>query len=141
MAAQLPKDSGDEEGLNAEINMIPFIDIMLVLLIIFMVAAPMLNDMVEVDLPNAKAQASKVEEKSIILSIRTDGKLYIDKVEVAGGELEKRLTYIFASREKKEIFVNADENVKHGFIIQTMATIQRAGISRIAFMTDPSKAQ
>jgi biopolymer transport protein TolR len=121
--------------------MIPFIDIMLVLLIIFMVAAPMMNDMVEVDLPNAKSQAVKTEEKSVILSIRSDGKLFIDRTEIASKDLEKRLQFIFSAREKKEIFVNADENVKHGLIIQTMATIQRAGVSRIAFMTDPSQSQ
>ncbi len=139
MAGPISKEGDEDEGLNAEINMIPFIDIMLVLLIIFMVAAPMMNDMVQVDLPNAKAAPTKTEEKSVILSIRNDGKLFIDKMEIPSGELEKRLLFIFANREKKEVFVNADENVKHGLIIQTMATIQRAGISRIAFMTDPSK--
>jgi biopolymer transport protein TolR len=141
LAAHLQKDDQDDEGFNSEINMIPFIDIMLVLLIIFMVAAPMMNDMVEVDLPNAKSQAVKTEEKSVILSIRSDGKLFIDRTEIASKDLEKRLQFIFSAREKKEIFVNADENVKHGLIIQTMATIQRAGVSRIAFMTDPSQSQ
>lgn len=141
MAGNIQKDSTDEESLNSEINMIPFIDIMLVLLIIFMVAAPMMKNMVEVDLPDAKAQPTKAEEKSVILSISKDGKISIDKIEIPLQDLAKRLQFIFSTRQKKEIFVNADENVRHGLIVQTMATIQNAGINRIAFMTDPTKAQ
>jgi biopolymer transport protein TolR len=140
VAGGIRKDSGDDDiELNSEINIIPLVDIMLVLLIIFMVAAPMMNDMVDVTLPKAQAKSSKAEEKSLILSIKKNKKLYIGKTEIKFKDLNKRLTNIFQNRNKKEIFINADKEVQHGFIVQVMAGIQRAGVFKISFLTDPSK--
>ncbi len=131
-------NSGDED-LKAEINIIPLVDIMLVLLIIFMVAAPMMNESVDVTLPKAKAQASDSSEESVILSVKSDESLFLGRTGVKRAELEPKLKSIFANREKKEIFIKADEKVSHGFVIKLMSEIQRAGIFRISFMTDPSK--
>ncbi|PIR22030.1 MAG: protein TolR [Deltaproteobacteria bacterium CG11_big_fil_rev_8_21_14_0_20_45_16] len=112
---------------------------MLVLLIIFMVAAPMMNDMVDVTLPKAQAKNLGTDEKNVTLSIKKDNKLFIGKTEIKFDELSQKLTAIFENRSKKEVFLNADEEVMHGFIVQVMASIQRAGIYKIAFLTDPSK--
>jgi len=133
-----PNEDDDLE-LNAEINIIPLVDIMLVLLIIFMVAAPMMNDMVDVTLPKAQAKNLGTDEKNVTLSIKKDNKLFIGKTEIKFDELSQKLTAIFENRSKKEVFLNADEEVMHGFIVQVMASIQRAGIYKIAFLTDPSK--
>jgi len=129
---------GDDSELKSEINIIPLVDVMLVLLIIFMVAAPMMNESVDVNLPKAKAQASDAKEESVIVSVKKDESIFIGKTPVPRDEVIKKLGPIFANREKKEIFVKADERVSHGFIIRLMADIQRAGIFRISFMTDPS---
>lgn len=130
--------SNDSDDLKSEINIIPLVDVMLVLLIIFMVAAPMMNESVDVNLPKAKAQASNAKEESVILSVKQDQSIFVGKTAIKRDELIPKLTSIFNNRDKKEIFVKADEKVTHGFIIKLMADIQRAGIFRISFMTDPS---
>lgn len=131
-------DAGDSDELKSEINIIPLVDVMLVLLIIFMVAAPMMNESVDVTLPKAKAQASDAQEESVILSVKQDQSLFLGRTPIKREELIPKLTPIFSNRDKKEIFVKADERVTHGFIIKLMADIQRAGVFRISFMTDPA---
>ena len=138
MAFKGPKGLIDPE-LHSEINIIPMVDVMLVLLIIFMVAAPLMTDSMDVQLPKAKAKSTGIEKQSVILSIKKDETLYIGRTQMKPTDLSKKLKSIFESRDKKEIFIKADENVRHGFIIKVMATIQTAGILKISFMTDPSK--
>lgn len=137
MAIQLGKSN--EPDLNAEINIIPLVDIMLVLLIIFMVAAPLMNDTVDVRLPKAQAKSGGAQEESVVLAIKKDQTIYIGKTQVALSDLNKKLENIFANRDKKEIFIRADEMVSHGFIIKVMAGIQGAGVYKISFLTDPTK--
>ena len=139
MAGKVKSDPSEDDDLNSEINMIPLIDVMLVLLIIFMISAPMMNDMVNVNLPEAQAKAATAEEKSVILSVKKDQSLFIGKTEIKFDELTGKLTGVFQTRNQKEIFLNADKEVPHGFIVQVMANIQRAGIFKISFLTDPSK--
>lgn len=128
----------NDEDLKAEINIIPLVDVMLVLLIIFMVAAPMMNESVDVNLPKAKAQASDASEESVILSVKADESLFLGRTGIKRDDLQTKLKAIFANRERKEIFIKADEKVSHGYVIRLMAEIQRSGIFRISFMTDPS---
>src|SRR3989338_5882757 len=106
MAFKGPKGIIDPE-IHAEINIIPLVDVMLVLLIIFMVAAPLMSDAVDVTLPKAKAKSSGIQEKSVILSIKKDESLYIGKTELPFADLNKKLMTIFENREKKEIFIKA----------------------------------
>jgi len=134
-------NSSDNEDLNSEINIIPLVDVMLVLLIIFMVAAPLMNDSMDVKLPQAKAQASGMQETSVILSIQKNEALFLGKTAVNRNELALRLKQIFENREKKEIFIKADERVSHGFVIQMMAEVQRAGVLKISFLTDPEQGK
>ncbi|MDB5039230.1 MAG: Cell division and transport-associated protein TolR [Bacteriovoracaceae bacterium] len=129
-------DNGD---LNAEINIIPMVDIMLVLLIIFMVAAPLMNNAVDIKLPKAKTKEADVQEKNVTIDIQKDNTIMIGKTKVTFDELPKKLDSVFANREKKEVIIRADERVLHGFIIKVMAAIQNAGIFRISFLTDPTK--
>src|SRR5262245_46953204 len=131
MAFNTPNGNSDSD-LKSEINIIPLVDVMLVLLIIFMVAAPMMNESVDVNLPKAKAQSSDAQEESVILSVKQDETVYIGRTPVKRDDVIKKLGPIFSKRDRKEIFVKADERVSHGFIIRLMADIQRAGIFRIS---------
>ena len=137
MAFKGPKGIIDPE-IHSEINIIPMVDVMLVLLIIFMVAAPLMNDSVDVKLPKAKAQSAGIKEKSVILTIKKDESLFIGKSALSFDALDSKLTAIFEAREKKEIFIKADEAVSHGFVIKVMALIQGSGVYKISFLTDPS---
>jgi biopolymer transport protein TolR len=136
MAFNANNSDGD---LKAEINIIPMVDIMLVLLIIFMVAAPLMNNAVDIKLPKARTKEADVQEKNITIDIRKDETIFIGKTNIALGDLSKRLEEMFSNREKKEVIIRADERVLHGFIIKVMANVQNAGIYRISFLTDPSK--
>lgn len=138
MAFKNPTD-GDEFDLNAEINIIPLVDIMLVLLIIFMVAAPLMNHAVDIKLPKAQTKEANAQEDSVRLEIRKDETMMIGKVTLTLEELGRKMTAIFANRENKELIISADEKVSHGFVIRVMAIAQNAGISKISFMTDPTK--
>lgn len=132
------KNTHDGE-LNADINIIPLVDIMLVLLIIFMVAAPLMNNAVDIKLPKAKTKDVDLQEQAVTIDIKQDEAILIGKTTVSLSDLPSRLTAIFANREKKEVIIRADERVMHGFIIKVMAIVQNAGIFRISFLTDPSK--
>jgi biopolymer transport protein TolR len=129
----------DSEDLKAEINIIPLVDIMLVLLIIFMVAAPLMNDSVDVKLPKAQAKAATVDESNLILTIKKDETLYLGKTQLGLGDLSKKLPGFLENREKKDLIIKADENVPHGFVVKVMAVAQNSGVSRISFLTDSSK--
>ncbi|MBN8554624.1 MAG: biopolymer transporter ExbD [Deltaproteobacteria bacterium] len=137
MAFGSPKNQNDSE-LNAEINIIPMVDIMLVLLIIFMVAAPLMNDTVDVTLPKAKAKSAGMEEEAVVVAIRKDQSIYIGRTQVGFAELNKKLAAIYANREKKDLILRGDESVPYGFIIKVMANIQSAGVYKISFFTDPT---
>ena len=132
-------NDGDDFEMTAEINIIPLVDIMLVLLIIFMVAAPLMNHAVDIKLPKAQTKEAAVHEESVRLDIRKDESLSIGKATLSFEELPRRLNAIFSNRDDKELIISADEKVSHGFIIRVMAIAQNAGISKISFMTDPTK--
>ncbi len=125
--------------LNAEINIIPLVDIMLVLLIVFMVAAPLMNDTVDVQLPKAKAKTTGAEEESVFVTVKKDESLFIGRTQIPLQDLGKKLTQMFANRERKELFIRADEGVNYGFVVRVLAAVQTAGAFKISLMTDPSK--
>lgn len=135
MAAKVTGDG--EEELSSEINVIPLVDIMLVLLIIFMVAAPMMNDNVDVTLPQAKAKASSQEPTSVEITITKENKLFIGTTEVPFDKLVGQIKSMLANKPRDEVFIRADESVAHGQVIKVMASLQRAGIYRVSFVTDP----
>lgn len=133
------KGPEDEEELQSEINIIPLVDVMLVLLIIFMISAPMMTDQVDIELPDAQADASEADDESVIVSINDEQEIFIGETNIPFEELGNRLNQIFETRDRQEVYIQADEAVRHGFIVQVMAHIQEAGIFRIAFMTDPTE--
>ena len=130
--------NGDRQTMS-QINVTPLVDVMLVLLIIFMVTAPMMQQGVQVNLPKADTKALNPQETTVVVSIERSGRLFINSAEVPGTELKAKLTDMFATRSKKEVFLKADKDVPYGEVIKAMAEIKGAGIERLGMVTEPSQ--
>lgn len=128
----------DNRSVMAEINVTPLVDVMLVLLVIFMVTAPMMQQGVQVNLPKADTKAMTPAEEAVVVSVDKSGKTYINKDEVPAGDLKSRLATMFASRAKKEVFLKADASVPYGEVVRAMADIKGAGIERLGMVTEPA---
>jgi len=127
-----------DRGTMSQINVTPLVDVMLVLLVIFMVTAPMMQQGVQVNLPKAEAKALTAQEESVVVSIERSGKVFINSAEVPAGDLRTKLSDIFASKSKKEVFLKADTDVPYGDVVKTMAEIKGAGVERLGMVTEPS---
>jgi biopolymer transport protein TolR len=121
----------------SEINVTPFVDVMLVLLVIFMVTAPMMQAGFEVDLPQVKAATLAAKEQPLILSISKDKKIKIQTFEVTLDRLEPKLKLIYESRSDKEIYLKADKAIPYGFVTAVMAAVREAGFERLGMITEP----
>lgn len=123
----------------SEINVTPMVDVMLVLLIIFMVTAPLMQQGVEVDLPQTTAAPiTDPDDKTILLSIKKDKSIWIGKIEVAYDELEVKLTNNARIKEKKEVYLEADRSLPYGFVVDIMAILKRAGVEQLGMVTEPA---
>ena len=131
--------SNGDRGAMSQINVTPLVDVMLVLLIIFMVTAPMMQQGVQVNLPKADTKALTPQETTVVVSIEKTGRLFINSTEVPAGELRAKLSGMFATRSKKEVFLKADKDVPYGEVIKAMAEIKGAGIERLGMVTEPSQ--
>jgi biopolymer transport protein TolR len=127
-----------DRGTMSQINVTPLVDVMLVLLVIFMVTAPMMQQGVQVNLPKAEAKALTAQEESVVVSIERSGKVFINSAEIPAGDLRTKLSDIFASKSKKEVFLKADTDVPYGDVVKTMAEIKGAGVERLGMVTEPS---
>ncbi len=125
----------------AEINVTPFVDVMLVLLVIFMVTAPMLSMGIDVNLPRVKSKSIDVTEEKLILSINENREIFLNKTPMAMGELNDKLAAIFANRIDREVFLRADKNVPYGFVVEVMSEIRKAGIDKLGMITEPPEAR
>ena len=128
---------GDENDLMSEINVTPFVDVMLVLLIIFMITAPMMNQGVQVQLPKAQAESLPTDEKSLILSIKEDGSYYLAEEPYELNELKSKLIAMGQNNPDKEIFIRADAKVQYEKVAQLMAACTVAGLTKIGMVTEP----
>jgi biopolymer transport protein TolR len=122
----------------SEINVTPMVDVMLVLLIIFMVTAPLIQQGVKVNLPEAKATPVEAADKKLVLSIDTASRVFIGDAEVALNELEKKLAANAKAQADKEVYLHADRDVPYGVVVEVMAAAQRAGITNVGMITDPA---
>jgi biopolymer transport protein TolR len=132
------RNNGDRTVMS-QINVTPFVDVMLVLLIIFMVTAPMMQQGVQVNLPKADTKALTPQEVTVVVSIERTGKLFINNTEIPAVELRSRLSGMFATRSKKEVFLKADKDVPYGEVVKAMAEIKGAGIERLGMVTEPAQ--
>ncbi|MHB1697723.1 MAG: protein TolR [bacterium] len=121
--------------LMSEINITPFVDVMLVLLVIFMVTAPILVHGIKVNLPSASARALKAPEKTIVVAIKSNRNVYINKFRVSLPVLTQKLIAIYKHRKDKQIFLKADSSLPYGYVIKIMAAIKGAGITKIGMVT------
>jgi biopolymer transport protein TolR len=124
---------------SAEINITPFVDVMLVLLIIFMVTAPLMQHGVDVDLPETTTQALRVHDSPLILSVKKDGKYFLGRSEIQLENLVSKLTAIFEARGSKEIYLRADRAAPYGTVVKAMAAAQNAGSKQLGIVTEPEK--
>ena len=125
----------DENEDLADINIIPLVDVMLVLLIIFMVTAPLSIGGIKVQLPASKVRSSTVDENRVVLSIDKNGSYFIEKMRVQNSALQTRLNAIFQHRKKKELYIRADKNVKYGVVVDAMSAAKLAGVSKMSMLT------
>lgn len=131
--------SGDHRRAMSEINVTPLVDVMLVLLVIFMVTAPMMQSGVQVNLPKADTKAMTPAEETVVVTVDKSGKVFINKDEVPPAELRNKLVALFATRAKKEVFLKADSAVPYGDVVRAMADIKGAGIERLGMVTEPAQ--
>jgi len=128
---------GSQKRFMADINVTPFVDVMLVLLIIFMVTAPMMTQGVDVDLPQTAAKNIKTQEDPLILTVKKDGEIYLEDHLVKFEDLEERVKNIFTYRRDKEVLLRADRDVPYGRVVKVMASVKNAGITKLGMVTEP----
>ena len=122
-------------GMN-DINVTPLIDVMLVLLVIFMVTAPLLTTGVHVELPKAKSAPMQADDTKLLIIITADEHVYLGKDEITG-QVDDKLSNNARLKEDKEVYVQADENVKYGAVLRVMAAARNAGVEKLGMITDP----
>lgn len=124
-------------GPLSDINVTPLVDVMLVLLIIFMVTAPMMQQGIQVNLPKAKARALDASEGKIVVTVTGDREVYINRNRFPLEALEEKLRAIYRFRGNKDIYLKADASVPYGLVIRVMSEIKSAGIDQIGMVTAP----
>ncbi len=123
----------------SDINVTPLVDVVLVLLIIFMVTAPMLQMGIDVNLPRVKAKTVDVGEEKLILTINSKEEIFINKYQTSITGLKTKLEGIFASRIDREIFMRADKEIPYGFVVLVMSEVRKAGVDKLGMITESPK--
>ncbi len=121
----------------SDINVTPLVDVVLVLLIIFMVTAPMLQMGIDVNLPRVKSKSIDVTEEKLVLTINRAREIFINKNKTSLPNLGVKLENIFASRIDREIFLRADRSVPYGFVVEVMSEVRKAGVDKLGMITEP----
>ncbi|HYJ15820.1 MAG TPA: protein TolR [Candidatus Limnocylindria bacterium] len=121
----------------AQINVTPLVDVMLVLLVIFMVTAPIIQQGVQVNLPAARSNAIPGTEEHLVVTVAKNGRIYLNDNAMTSGELGSKLRAIVKSQPNKQVYLRADQDVRYGLVMQTIAEIKQAGIERLGMVTRP----
>lgn len=124
----------------SEINVTPLVDVMLVLLIIFMVTAPLITQGVQVDLPQTRAEPLEGDERKLVLTLRKDRQIFIgtnEETPIPFDELEAKLSANAKVKQDKELYLHADRTLEYGFVMDVMAAVKRAGVEKLGMVTDP----
>ena len=131
-------DSGGDQKPMAEINMVPLIDVMLVLLVIFIITAPLLTHSVKIDLPKASSNPNITQPEHVQIGIRQDGRVFWNGEQAEKADLQKRMSQAATLDPQPEIHIRADRLVHYENVAQVMSMAGKAGLKRIGFVTDPS---
>lgn len=137
MAVPLGRPGGRRA--NSEINVTPFVDVMLVLLVIVLATAPLMQQGMDVDLPETTTQPLRVRDDPLILSVKKDGKFFLGRKEVAVTDLTEKLVAVFDARGSKEIFLRADRDAPYGTVVKGMAAARTAGATKLGIVTEPER--
>jgi biopolymer transport protein TolR len=129
---------GNNGRMMSDINVTPLVDVMLVLLIIFMVTAPMMMQGVDVSLPEATAEPLESEKEHLIVTINTKNQVFINDFQVTVDGLGEKLGKILEGRSDREVFLKADKDISYGPVVQVMAAIKEAGVEKLGMVTEPS---
>jgi biopolymer transport protein TolR len=130
--------SSSREGTTiSQINVTPLVDVMLVLLVIFMVTAPIIQQGVQVNLPQTKASAIPGTEEPLIVTVAKDGKIYLNDNVIGLADLGKKLSAIRGLQADKQVYLRADQDVRYGTVMKTIAEIKQAGIEKLGMISRP----
>ena len=129
---------GKHSELLSEINVTPFVDVMLVLLIIFMVTAPMMIQGLNVDLPKATAKPFDSDKEHLVITINKDRQVYINDFEVTVEFLRDKLVKVLQGRTDRDVYLKADKAIPYGIVVQVMAEIKGAGVEQLGMITEPA---
>ena len=129
----------EHEDVMSEINMVPFIDVMLVLLIIFIITVPVMKHAVDVQLPRASADKEVVQPQTLRLTVKADGSYWLDDKAVSDEQLAARLQAAGRQQPQPELHLRGDRDVRYERVAQAMAAAQQAGIQKIGFITEPPR--
>jgi len=133
----LSTGNGGDRRMMSEINVTPLVDVMLVLLIIFMVTAPMLTQGVDVNLPQANAKAMRAEEERLVITVDMHSRIFIGKQPVEFNRLQSALAAIVAQRVDRQVYFRADRTVPYGFVVKVIAEVRNAGVEKLGMVTEP----
>ena len=127
-------------GTLAEINIIPLVDVTLVLLLIFMLTAPLMYRGVDVNLPKTSGKPTTVEER-MVLTLSKDQNVYLNDKLIPMASLEQALRDMFKNRQDKTIYLRADQALQYGFVVETMDRVRRSGIEKLGMVTEPTRTR
>lgn len=137
MAMSSPRGRGP----LSEINVTPLVDVMLVLLIIFMISAPLLTTGIDVNLPDTRAPRMDIDKEKLLLTVTAERKVYLGETEVPYDKLEEALSHNERLRTDREVYIQADETVPYGMVAKVMALVRRSGVEKMGIVTDPLAAE
>ncbi|MBF0117471.1 MAG: protein TolR [Desulfobacterales bacterium] len=133
---------GSNGSFMSEINVTPFVDVMLVLLIIFMVTAPMMAQGVNVALPEVTAQPLPSEKENLVITININNEIFINDLKVTFDFLKEKLSKVLENRGgDREVYLRADKNIPYGMVVAVMSEIKSSGVEKIGMVTDPPSAE
>ena len=129
--------SGSDRRAFSEINVTPFVDVVLVLLVIFMVTAPMMQQGIDVDLPNTTTQNLRVHNEPLIITVKKDGSYFLANTAVSEKELGAKLQAILSGLDDKGVFLRADKAAAYGSVVKALAAARIAGATKLGMVTEP----